>query len=193
MRTFLIFIVFIVIIGIITYANDVQSFYKLIGGKKPVATDQTVVFSKMRLTSSVFLYNEKIPVKYSCDAQSVNPPLAISNVPKNAKSLIIIVNDPDAPSGDFVHWIVYNIPPQTTEIVENSVPTGALQAVNGAGKPEYMGMCPPSGTHRYFFTLSALDITLSVPQTANKSDIQKAMEGHIVGTSLLVGLYSRGR
>lgn len=148
--------------------------------------------STMTLSSFAFKHNELIPKKYTCDGDDISPPLAISGVPAHAKSLALIVDDPDAPAKTWVHWTVWNITPQTTEISENSAPIGAFEGITDFGKPGYGGPCPPSGTHRYFFKLYALDILLTLPQTARKADLEKAMQGHILDTAELIGLYKRG-
>ena len=145
----------------------------------------------MKLESPVFENNGNIPSKYTCDGENVNPPLEISEVPENAKSLVLIVDDPDAPMGTWVHWTVWNISSKTTEISENSVPEGAVEGMTDFGKPGYGGPCPPSGTHRYFFKLYALDATLDLDSSDKAKDIEKAMEGHILDKAELVGLYSR--
>lgn len=145
----------------------------------------------MKLVSSQFQHRETIPSKYTCDGQNLNPPLEISEVPENAESLVLIVDDPDAPRGDWVHWMVWNIAPNTKEIRENSVPQGAVEGVTDFGKPGWGGPCPPSGTHRYQFKLYALDTMLDLPSIAKKKDIERAIERHILGQVLLLGLYSR--
>ena len=145
----------------------------------------------MKLTSSAFDHNQKIPVVYTCDGQKINPPLAISGVPKEAKSLALIVEDPDAPTGTFVHWIVWNIDPETLEIPEGSVPEKSQEGLNGAGKEGYVGPCPPTGQHRYFFTLYALDTTLGLNGQAKREDLDAAMQGHITAQATLVGVYRR--
>lgn len=101
------------------------------------------------------------------------------------------MDDPDAPVGTWVHWTIWNITPQTTEIPENSAPLGAFEGVTDFGKPGYGGPCPPNGTHRYFFKLYALDILFTLPQTARKADTEKAMQGHILDKAELIGLYTR--
>jgi len=148
-------------------------------------------FSNMKIESPVFSNNELIPKKYTCDGEDVNPPLKISEVPEEAKSLVLIVDDPDAPMGTWVHWTVWNIDPKTVEIPENSVPEGAVEGITDFGKPGYGGPCPPSGTHRYFFKLYALDTTLDLDSNAKKTDIEKAMKDHILEKAELVGVYSR--
>lgn len=148
---------------------------------------------KMNISSPAFKDNERIPSQYTCDGENVNPPLEISDVPSEAKSLVLIVDDPDAPGKTWVHWVVWNIDPTTTEILENSVPIRAVEGMTDFGKPGYGGPCPPSGTHRYFFKLYALDTLLDISSQATKADVEKAMEGHMLTQATLIGLYSRGR
>lgn len=145
----------------------------------------------MKLTSSAFENNQYIPPKYTCDEANVNPPFSISDVPKEAESLVLIVDDPDAPKGDWVHWIVFNIQPGTKEIKESGVPAGSVQGKTDFRNPGYGGPCPPSGIHHYQFKLYALDIIFSLDASAGKKEIEKAMEGHILAEDLLVGLYKR--
>jgi len=143
------------------------------------------------LRSSAFENNSNIPSKYTCDGQDINPPLSISGIPENAQGLILIVEDPDAPMGTFCHWTMWNISPQVTEISENSVPEGATEGQTDFGKTGYGGPCPPSGTHRYFFKLYALDVKLDLNEGAGKTEVERAMEGHVLGGAELIGLYSR--
>ena len=145
----------------------------------------------MRITSPVFGHNQSIPNKYTCDGENINPPLEISGVPEDAKSLALIMDDPDAPMGTWDHWIVWNINPSVTKIEENSVLAGVTEGTNSSGKQSYGGPCPPSGTHRYYFKLYALDTQFGLGFTANKSDIENAMEGHILDSAELIGLYQR--
>jgi len=135
----------------------------------------------LKLSSTAFKHNDSIPSKYTCDGADVNPPLVIENAPLTAKSLALIVDDPDAPAGNWVHWVVWNIDPTTSEIRENTVPSGAQQGINDFRKHDYGGPCPPSGTHRYFFKLYALDMMLSLGPKTNKAELERAMKGHIVG------------
>ena len=135
---------------------------------------------------SVFNNNERIPEKYTCDSDNVNPPLEIISS-NNAKSFVLIVDDPDAPSGTWVHWVVFNI--KTKNIYENSVP--GIQGKNDFGKSDYGGPCPPSVTHRYFFKVYALDNELNLKEGSNKSDVEKAMKGHIIDKTELIGKYSK--
>ncbi len=146
----------------------------------------------MKLTSEEFKNCEYISPGYTCDGDNVNPPLEISEVPENAKSLALIMDDPDAPGGTFVHWLVWNLPPETKEIdCGNSMPLDAVCGTTSFGRTGYGGPCPPEGEHRYFFKLYALDILLLLPETANKNDLLQAMQGHILDKAELIGLYTR--
>lgn len=150
--------------------------------------------SLLKLTSAAFKNSEVIPKRYTCDGENMNPPLSIEGTKKGTQSLVLIVDDPDAPTGTWVHWLVWNIPPQFTEIPENSVPPSALQGTNDFGKEEWGGPCPPPGPeHRYFLRLYALDALLELQRGANKSLLEKAMEGHILDQTELIGRYARGR
>ena len=145
----------------------------------------------MKIESPVFSNNQSIPPKYTCDGENINPPLKISNVPEEAKSLVLIVDDPDAPMGTWVHWTVWNISPQTKEIPEGAKLEGAVEGVTDFGSSGYGGPCPPSGKHRYFFKLYAIDRNLDLDSSAKKKDIEAAMEGHILEQAQLIGLYER--
>ena len=143
----------------------------------------------MKLTSTAFRQGEKIPAIYTCDGNDINPPLQITDIPKNAKTFVLIVDDTDAPRGTWTHWVVFNIEPLQL-IPEKSVP--GLEAMNDFKRTAYGGPCPPSGIHRYFFKLYALDKELELKQGAARQDIEKAMQGHIVATAELMGTYSHG-
>lgn len=147
--------------------------------------------SMLKLLSPDFENNGLIPKKYTCDGQNINPALEISNVLEAAKSLVLIIDDPDAPGGTWNHWIVFNIDPAVKEINEESVPSGGVLGTNDFGKPEYGGPCPPSGVHRYFFRIYALDTVLNIPPGAERNALEKAMENHILDQGELVGQYSR--
>ena len=143
------------------------------------------------LTSSAFADGQAIPEKYGCQGENINPPLEFKEVPESAKSLALIVDDPDAPAGDWVHWLVWNIKPQTTGIDAASVPAGATKGKNDFGNNNYGGPCPPSGTHRYQFKLYALDAELNLPPATDKAALLKAMDSHILAQAQLTGAYSR--
>jgi len=151
---------------------------------------QKVVQVSMKLTSSAFENYQKIPVLYTCDGQKLHPPLTISGVPPAAKSLALIAEDPDAPAGTFTHWVIWNIHTDTMMIAEGVVPAGSQEGTNSAGGIGYTPPCSPSGQHRYFFTLYALDATLGLDGKATKADVEKAFAGHVTAQSLLVGVYS---
>ncbi len=146
----------------------------------------------LQITSSAFQNNGMIPRQYTCDGRDINPALMIAGVPQGARSLALICDDPDAPVGIWVHWVIWNIDPNVKEIKENSVPQGAMQGMNDFRKHSYGGPCPPGGTHRYFFKVYALDTMLSISPDANKADLEKAMKGHILAQGQLIGLYKRG-
>ena len=139
--------------------------------------------------SPVFENNKLIPVKYTCDGANVNPPLTIERVPEETKTLVLIVDDPDCPTGTFDHWIVWNIPPTTCKIEENTVP--GTEGTSSYRKNAYSGPCPPYGTHRYFFKVYALNTQLDLESHSMKKDVEKAMEGHTLAEGELVGLYRR--
>ena len=145
----------------------------------------------MKIESPVFEQNKSIPSKYTCDGEDIYPPLKFSRIPEDAKSLVLIVDDPDAPGGTWVHWTIWNITPETEEVGEANLPQGAVEGITDFGKSGYGGPCPPSGTHRYFFKLYALDTTLDLDSSAEKEDIEKAMEGHILAQTQLIGLYKK--
>lgn len=144
----------------------------------------------MKIESSEFKNNVKIPSKYTCDGENFNPPLKIFDVPENAKSLVLIVDDPDATMGIFTHWIIWNINPAIKQIAENNPPQ-AIEGKNDFGKIGYGGPCPSTGTHGYFFKLYALDILLSIPEDSDKKKLEAAMKNHILDSAELIGLYSR--
>lgn len=145
----------------------------------------------MKISSFAFAEGASIPPKYTCDGENISPPLIIGEVPGSAVSLGLIMDDPDAPSGTFTHWVMWDINPDAVEISENSVPEGAIQGLNSANKNEYTGPCPPSGTHRYFFKLYALDTKLQLDQNSKVDRLIKAMEGRVVEKAEFLGIYSR--
>lgn len=158
---------------------------------RPAEKDEPYRFYPMQISSSAFEHNQPIPSKYTCDAKDINPPLSIIQAPPEAKSLVLIADDPDAPTGTWVHWLVWNIDPATTQIEENSVPTGAIEGTTSWNRTGYGGPCPPSGTHRYFFKLYALDIKLDLPPSTDKAGLEAALEGHVLAEAQVFGLYSR--
>jgi Raf kinase inhibitor-like YbhB/YbcL family protein len=147
----------------------------------------------MKISSPAFAMNQPIPPKYTCDGDDVNPPLAIQGVPAEAKSLALIVDDPDAPGRTWVHWAVWNIPPTTTAIPENSVPNRAMQGTNDFGKTRWGGPCPPGGMHHYRFRAFALKAAPNIPAGSKVAELAKAMQGSILAEAEWIGTYSRAR
>jgi len=143
---------------------------------------------ELTIKSPAFQHNSLIPKKYTCDGEEINPPLSIEGVPKEAKSFAMVVDDPDA-AETFDHWVVWNIPSSKTEIAENSVP--GKEGNNSARQLGYASPCPPSGTHRYFFKVYALDTELILGAKSTKRELEKAIQGHILAKGELIGLYHR--
>jgi Raf kinase inhibitor-like YbhB/YbcL family protein len=146
---------------------------------------------RFTILSPAFENHGTIPKKYGCEGDNVNPPLRIENVPPEAKSIALIFDDQDAPRGSYVHWILWNIDSRTREIRENSFPEGAVQGMNDFKKNNYGGPCPPTRPHRYVFKVFALDILLNLNPSVAKLDLERAMEGHIIGQAQLRGTYKR--
>jgi len=147
----------------------------------------------MKIISPIFENNQLIPEKYTCDGEDINPPLLIEDVPAEAESLVLIMDDPDASIGVFEHWIIFNINPRTKEIKENSILSGAVLGMTDFGRIGYGGPCPSRGNHRYFFKIYALDKVLELPEGAEKLDLEKAMRGHILSEAELIGRYERAK
>ena len=150
----------------------------------------------MKLTSSAFEPNQLIPSQYTCDGSDISPPLDWDEPPEGTQSLTLICDDPDAPGKTWVHWIVYNLPKLARSLPENVSPTSyplseSVQGKNDFKQVKYGGPCPPSGTHRYFFKLYALDTNLNLESGATKAQVEAAMTGHILGKAELIGHYSR--
>lgn len=149
----------------------------------------------LTLTSNAFSVGQSIPSKYSCVGRNISPDLTWSGAPEHTKSYALIVDDPDAPMGTWVHWVAYNISPTMTSLPEDAgtaLPVGSIvQGNNSSGSAKYSGPCPPSGTHRYFFKLYALDATLALPAGTTKADLLKAMDGHILAQGELMGTFSK--
>jgi len=145
----------------------------------------------MKIESPAFQNNEKLPPAYTCDGRGINPPLHLSGMPHDTKSMVLIVDDPDATIGTFDHWLLWNIPPETTAIIEGQIPQGVV-GENSIGKNDYMPPCPPSGEHRYTFKIYALDTLLAIPPSSTVKTVEKAMEGHVLDSAKLIGLYQRG-
>lgn len=144
----------------------------------------------MKLTT-IFADGEHIPSEYTCDGADLAPELMISGVPESAKSLALIVDDPDAPMGTWVHWVLYNIPARTAVIDAKNLPSDTKEGITDFGRIGWGGPCPPSGTHRYFFKLYALDKVVDLPQGATKAQLEQAIKGHVIEKEEIIGLYKR--
>jgi len=166
--------------------KDEQAYLNSEGAKK----------MDIKITSSAFEEGGLIPSKYTCDGADISPPLRWESVPEGTKSIALISDDPDAPMGTWVHWVLFNLPADTRELAENippdkTLPNGARQGTTDFRRIGYGGPCPPSGTHRYFFKLYALDTELALEAGADKKSLLKAMEGHVLGQGQLIGKYKR--
>lgn len=142
----------------------------------------------LNVTSSAFPNKSSIPQKYSCEGENINPPLEINVIPKGTKSLVLIIEDPDAKGGTFVHWVLWNIEPAYT-IAENSAP--GIQGENSSGTNMYIGPCPPEGKHRYYFRVYALDEMLDLDRSSDKDAVRDAMVKHILAEGTLIGDYEK--
>jgi len=184
------FIIFLFIIFILSGVFLIRTFVK-----SPPEEQGDFKISNMQLTSPSFNSNDFIPAKFTCDGLNINPKLKITGVPAEVESLVLIVDDPDASSGDWVHWLVWNIDPTVAVIEEGSLPVGVIQGRTDFGKNEYDGPCPPAsrtGIHNYHFKLYALNVSFAdLSPNTDKQKILKLMEGHILGKTELIGKYSR--
>ena len=152
--------------------------------------------SEIKVTSVAFQQGQPIPRQYTCAGVNVSPPLEWSGLPKTARTIAIVVNDPDAPGGSWIHWVLYNVPADNIGFVENvpmseTLKAGGFQGKNDFGKIGYGGPCPPSGTHRYFFKLYAVDAELPLKAGATWAELDKALDDHVVGQGQLMGTYQR--
>ncbi len=178
MKKILVLAILIVVVSLFALPNN---------SKKTIVVSQK---ENMKVTSTAFENNSKIPRIYTCDGKSISPPLSFVNIPANVKSLSLIMDDPDASMGTFVHWILFNIDPKVQKMKENSVPQSALQGKTSVDKVGYVGVCPPSGTHCYYFKLYALDTALNLTNP-DKETLEKEMQKHVIDKAELIGLYSR--
>lgn len=145
----------------------------------------------MKIESPEFGNESIMPPKFTCDGEDLAPPLRLSGIPKEAKTVALVVEDPDAPSGKWIHWTVWDMTAAPTLTVEGDLPAGAKEGVTSYGKTGYGGPCPPSGTHRYFFKAFALDCELDLPTETMADGLMAAMEGHVLDKAQLIGLYRR--
>ena len=146
----------------------------------------------MTIESNSFKNNSPVPERYTCDGENINPHLRFADVPTKAASLALIMEDPDAPGKTFVHWLIWNIAPDTREIAEGAVLMNATSGTTDFGETGYGGPCPPSGVHHYFFRLYALDAILDLGPNATRADLEQAMQGHILDSAELIGTYQKG-
>ncbi len=147
--------------------------------------------NNMKITCPFIANQKQIPKLYTCDGSNINPPLNFNEVPPETKSLVLIMDDPDAPGGTWVHWVIFDMNHSVRFIDQNKKPPSGVEGMTSFGKPGYGGPCPPSGTHRYFFRLIALDTILNLPQSADINQVEDKMQGHVLQRAELVGLYSR--
>jgi Raf kinase inhibitor-like YbhB/YbcL family protein len=152
--------------------------------------------AQIQVTSSAFAEGGMIPPQYTCDGGNVSPPLSWQSVPEGTKSVALIADDPDAPARTFVHWVLYDLPADVRELPEDvpnekTTPVGARQGINDFGEIGYGGPCPPSGTHRYYFKLYALDAQTNLPPGSSKAKLLDAMKGHVLAEGQIMGRYKR--
>ena len=168
----------------------------LVGGcaggssERPVHTaTEPAVEVGMKLSSPAFEPGEPIPVRFTCDGSDVSPPLQLSDIPEGAVSLVLVMDDPDAPVGVWDHWVAYDVEPQ--ERIDEAVEALGTPGTNSWGRTGYGGPCPPSGTHRYYFTAYSLDTSLGLSPGADKAEVLEALSGHVLAEATLMGRYSR--
>lgn len=145
----------------------------------------------MKITSTAFVEGKSIPEKYSKYGQNQSPPLLFEDIPENTRSLAMIMDDPDAPNGTFTHWLIFNLDPAVAEIKENSTPPDAIEGINDYGESGYGGPKPPSGTHRYFFKLFALDTQLKLPDGVSRARLEREISKYTIASAQLMGTYTR--
>lgn len=154
-------------------------------------TEEEAMEGTFAISSPAFSQGRPIPARFTADGPDISPELRIENAPAEVAAFALIMDDPDAPVGTWVHWVVWNLPPTTRTIAEGSLPDGAVEGRNSWGRNEYNGPAPPSGTHRYFFKLYALDTALQLPGGTDKAGVQRAMQGHVLAETALMGTYRR--
>ena len=150
----------------------------------------------MKITSSAFSQGDSIPKLYTCKGKDISPPLGWTEVPDGTESFVLISDDPDAPMGTWVHWVCYNIPGSVRKLPEGvdknvNPDSGGIQGMTSFGRPGYGGPCPPSGTHRYFFKLYALNVTISLGNNAGKAEVLRVMKGHVLAEAELMGTFRK--
>lgn len=178
----------IILMGIAIFIFSVSSPRNSPSPTLPLSSNS----NSMKLTSTAFQPNGIIPTVYTCDGKGISPPLIFSDVPSNTQSLVLIMDDPDAPVGVWDHWVVFNIPPSVREVPEGKNPEGIV-GNNTSGKNVYQPPCPPDREHRYVFKLYALDTTIQLVPGVTKKEVENAMQGHIIDSGELIGRYNRKR
>jgi len=183
----------VLISGLVIVLIVIAATFLLTKGEKKQENKSvnTPLSTTMNITSTAFKQNDPIPSKYTCDGQDFTPPLSFLEVPDGAQSLALSVVDPDSPSGHFTHWVAWNIPANTKEIIEGSLPAGIIQGKNDFGKEGYGGPCPGSGRHHYVFNLYALDEKINLEEGLSRDQLESAVADHILARAQLVGLYQR--
>ncbi len=167
-----------------------------LGDRAEIPEPQPKTTTPITLESSAFAPEAPIPAQYTCTGDNISPPLAWGVVPSETRSLALVMDDPDAPSGTFVHWVMYGLPPETRQLApavpsEPTLPSGGSQGNSSFGKTGYGGPCPPSGTHRYSFRLYALDQPVDLPPGATKAELFEAIDGSVLAIAQLIGHYSK--
>ena len=180
----------IIIIVITAYFFFINNVFRGNSVRQPADDSRGFASNNMKISSSAFQNNSYIPSLYTCDGSDINPPLAFNDVPAETKSLVLIMDDPDAPMGVWDHWIVFNIPPVVKEIKEGNESMG-VKGMTSFKKINYGGPCPPDREHRYFFKLYALDAILDLSEGSTKKEVEAAMQGHILAEAELIGKYNR--
>lgn len=191
MKTILFIIVVVIIAGSFVIALNNSGEVADVE-ENNIINNEEQLMDTLKLTSKSFENNGNIPSRHTCDGEGISPELSISGLDKNAKSLVLIMDDPDAPSGTWDHWVKFNISTSTTQIKEGQEPDGASGA-GTSGNRDYFGPCPPDRQHRYFFKLFSLDTKLELPEGATKKQVEEAMEEHILQSAELIGLYERNQ
>ena len=185
------FLLVFLLAGMLVISGCVQNEGKMSTSKESPGTGQgneSMNIQSIKVFSSAFESNGTIPRKYACDGKNINPPLEFEGIPEEAESLVLIMDDPDAPMKTFTHWIVWNIEP-VAKIEEDSIP--GIEGINDFRKIGYGGPCPPSGTHKYFFRIYALDKQLELKEGTSRKELESEMIGHIIAEGELMGKYSR--
>jgi hypothetical protein len=198
MKKAIVIFIAIIILGLVVFV-----LYKYSGKRTVTFVNQdqnlTNTTTPMNISSPSFLDNQTIPKQYTCDGDGINPELDFANMPAEAKTLALVISDPDAPTGTWIHWLMWNISASTTKISQNSIPGGAVQGQGSSGQNVYGSACPPvpsvaegpAGIHHYIFTVYALDSALNLPSYSTADKLQAAMQGHIITQAQLVGVYGR--